>query len=143
MKLLDQSIADGQSNLYLWLAKGEIFDSKGEYEKAVEAYDQAMESARNSPDLLIDLVSAKADGLFALKREAEALQSLDNFADDTQMPVDLRAEALLHKSMIMREMKRTRQARLAENRAIEITESPKQRAELQKMVERLRKKYGQ
>ena len=36
-----------------------------------------------------------------------ALQSLDSFADDTQMPSDLRAEALLHKSMIMRDMKRT------------------------------------
>ena len=31
---------------------------------------------------------------------------LDNFADDTQMPSDLRAEALLHKAMIMRDMNR-------------------------------------
>jgi predicted DNA-binding protein (UPF0278 family) len=39
-------------------------------------------------------------------------------------------------------MKRVRQARLAENRAIQITESPKQRAEIQKIVDRLREKYG-
>jgi hypothetical protein len=39
-------------------------------------------------------------------------------------------------------MKRTRQARLAENRAIEVCESPKQKAEMKKIVDRLRKKYG-
>ena len=70
-----------------------------------------------------------------------AMQTLDNFSEDTQMPSDLRGEALLHKAMIMREMKRTRQARLAENRAIEVAESTKERSEMQKIVDRLRKKY--
>ena len=59
------------------------------------------------------------------------------------MPSDLRAESLLHKALIMRDMKRSRQARLAENRAIEITESPQERAEVQKIVERLREKFGE
>jgi thioredoxin-related protein len=141
LKLLENSLTNGDDNRFLLLAKGEYLDSKGEFDAAIEAYDGAIELARNGPDLLIDLVSAKADALYELKREAEALQTLDNFADDTQMPSDLRAEALLHKSMMMRDMKRIRQARLAENRAIEITESAGQRAEMQKIVDRLREKY--
>jgi predicted RNA polymerase sigma factor len=89
------------------------------------------------------LISAKADALYAVDKATEALQALDNYADDTQMPSDLRGEALLHKAMIMRDMNRSRQARLAENRAIEITESAQERAEMQKIVERLRKKFGE
>jgi tetratricopeptide (TPR) repeat protein len=124
------------------LAKGELHNAKQEYAEAVAAFDEALKTARNNPDVMIELVSARADALFALDNPTEALQSLDSFADDTQMPSDLRAEALLHKSLIMRDMKRTRQARLAENRAIEVCESPKQKAEMQKIVDRLRKKYG-
>ena len=56
------------------------------------------------------------------------------------MPSDLRAEAMLQKSMIMRDMNRKRQAILAENRAIEMAESPQERSEMQKIVERLRQK---
>lgn len=141
LELLENSIKQGNDNRYLLLAKGEYFDSKGEFESAVEAYGGAIQLARIGPDLLIDLVSAKADALYELNRMAEALQTLDNFADNTQLPSDLRAEALLHKAMMMRDMNRLRQARLAENRAIEITESAGQRAEMQKIVNRLREKY--
>ncbi len=142
LELLDSSIAKMQDGIFLLMAKGEILDAQGRFEEAIQAYDSAINPARNAPDILIDLVSAKADALYELKREAEALQTLDTFSDDTQMPADLRSEALLHKSMIMRDMKRFRQARLAENRAIEIAESAQQRAEMQKIVERLREKYG-
>ncbi len=142
IKLLEGSMQDDQNNLFLLMAKGEILDSKDKFEEAVKAYDQAIGGAKNAPDILIELVSAKADALFELNDEAGSLQVLDNFSDDSKMPADLRAEALLHKAMIMRDMKRVRQARLAENRAIQITESPKQRAEIQKIVDRLREKYG-
>ncbi len=143
MNLLEKEIISGDENRYLLMAKGEYLDSQDKFADAIAAYESAIESSGNSPDLLIDLVSAKADALYELKKEAEALQSLDNFADDTRMPADLRAEALLHKAMIMRDMNRLRQARLAENRAIEITESPSQRAEMQKIVDRLREKFGE
>ena len=142
MKLLDDSIADGAGSMHLYLAKGELHNAKKEYAKAVAAFDVALTTARNNPDVMIELVSARADALFELDDAIGALQALDSFADDTQMPSDLRAEALLHKSMIMRDMKRSRQARLAENRAIDVSESPKQKAEMQKIVDRLRKKYG-
>ena len=77
-----------------------------------------------------------------LKNELRAIQTLDEFAENDEMPVDLRSETLLHKAMIMRDSGRKRRAILVENRAIEICESPVERAEMQKLVERLRTKYG-
>ena len=142
MKLLEESIAAGGSNLYLYIAKGELLATEKDFKGAVEAYDQAMRAAGGSPDILIELVGAKADALFELDDVAGALQTLDNFADDTQLPTDLRSEALLHKAMMMRDSGRRRQARLAENRAIEIA-APKEKAEIQKLVERVRRKYGE
>lgn len=143
LKMLDQAIADGGGSVYLYLAKGELHDAKSEYQEAVTAYDAALKAARSRPDVMIELVCAKADALYELKDEKTALQILDDFSDDSQMPSDLRAESLLHKAMIMRDMKRSRQARLAENRAIEITESPQERAQVQKIVEKLREKLGE
>ena len=142
MEVLEKAIADGQGSMHLYLAKGELHSARKEYAKAIVAYDEALKTARNNPDIMIDLVGSKADAMFALDDAAGALRELDNFSEDTQMPTDLRSEALLHKAMIMRDMKRTRQARLAENRAIEISETPKERAEMQKIVERLREKFG-
>jgi hypothetical protein len=43
--------------------------------------------------------------------------------------------------MLMREMGKTRLARLSENRAIEIADTPKLRREFQNVVDRLRQKY--
>ncbi|MGY8749853.1 MAG: thioredoxin fold domain-containing protein [Pirellulales bacterium] len=142
MKLLDESISEGMGANYLNLAKGSLFASNGEFEKAIECFDAALENSKNNPDIRIDLIGAKADSMYALDDQEGALRELDDFSEDTQMPADLRAEALLHKAMIMRDQKRTRQARLAENRAIETVESPKEKAEMQKIVDRLRKKVG-
>jgi len=89
----------------------------------------------------VELISGKADALFALDRQSEALQTLDNFADDTRVPADLRAEVTLQKSMLMRQMGKTRMARLSENRAIEIADTPKLKGEIQKVVAQLRDKY--
>ena len=141
MKLLDDSLAGGGDNLFLSLAKGELLDSERKYEEAIAAYEVAIPRASYNPDLLADLVSAKADALFELDKGQEALQALDNFSDDTQMPSDLRSEILLHKAMILRDQDRRRLAILAENRAIEISEAGPERTEMQKIVEKLRKKY--
>ena len=142
MKQLDESISEGMGANYLNLAKGSLFASNGEFKKAIECFDTALENSKNNPDIRIDLIGAKADSLYALDDQEGALRELDDFSEDTQMPADLRAEALLHKAMIMRDQNRTRQARLAENRAIETVESPKEKAEMQKIVDRLRKKVG-
>ncbi|QEG21297.1 thioredoxin family protein [Mariniblastus fucicola] len=145
MKYLEQSIKDsqakGNSGVYLLACKGELLDSVQSFDEAVETFDLAIEAAKNTPDVLAEVVSGKADSLYAAGKEAKALQVLDTFADDIDVPADLRAEALLHKSMLMRESGKQRTARLVENRAIEIIESTKERTEIQSVVERLRKKY--
>ena len=147
VKLLEDSIAAGEkaggSNAFLWACKGELLDAEKDYDGAVVAFDKAIPAAKSFPDLLVELVSGKADSLYAGGKVAEAMQALDNFADDTDIPADLRAEALLHKSMLMRESGKLRTARLVENRAIEIIESTKEKTELQSVVERLRKKFEQ
>ena len=145
MKMLDEAVAEGRTKgragVYLLACKGELLDSVEKYDEAVAAFDLAIAAAKNTPDILAEVVSGKADSLYAAGKEAESLRILDTFADDTDVPADLRAEALLHKSMLMRESGKQRTARLVENRAIEIIESTKERTEIQSVVERLRKKY--
>ena len=143
IKLLDNSIVEGQDNMHLLRVKGDILEADEKYEEAVKAYDLAIKAASNAPDMLVEVVGAKADVLYEMKEVKLALQTLDNFADDANMPTDLRSATLLHKALMMRDSDRRRQARLAENRAIEIAESPKQRAEIEKLVQRLRAKYDQ
>ncbi|MCH2180033.1 MAG: thioredoxin family protein [Mariniblastus sp.] len=143
MKLLDEGLGEGPGKLYLWLAKGQLFDSENNFSDAIEAFNNGITQAAGDPDVLVELIGAKADSLVASGDPLAGIQELDNFAENKQMPADLRGVVLLHKAMIMRETDRRRQARLAENRAIEVAESQGQRAEMQKLVERLRKKYGE
>lgn len=145
MKYLDKAISqrqtEGHSGVYLLACKGELLDSEKQYAEAVKSFDLAIAAAKNKPDVLAEVISGKADSLYASGDEAAALQVLDTFADDTDVPADLRAEALLHKSMLMRESGKNRTARLVENRASELVESTKERTEIKNLVERLRKKY--
>lgn len=145
MDLLDSSLraglAKGERNLFFWTAKGDLLMAEKKYDAALEAFETAIPFADRSPDVLVELISGKADALYATDRQSEALQTLDNFADDTRVPADLRAEATLQKSMLMRLMGKTRLARLSENRAIEIADTPKLKGEIQKVVARLREKY--
>ncbi len=143
LKLLDESIGKAdRSASQLWLAKGQLLDADGRHDEAIVCFDSGINNGDPSPDILIELFGAKADSYMALKNELRAIQSLDKFAENTEMPSDLRAEALLQKAMIMRASDRDRQATLVENRAIEISGSPEEQAEMRKLVERLRKKQG-
>ena len=92
-------------------------------------------------DLLIELVAAKSDCLFDSDQQDKALITLDDFAENEAVPADLRADALLQKSILMRKLNRNRQARLVENRAIEIVDSPAEKASIEKMVQRMRAKF--
>lgn len=145
MDLLDSSlrsgVARGDRNLFLWAAKGDLLMADKQFKSALAAFEQAIPMAVRQPDVLVELVAGKSDALFALDRATEALQTLDNFADDTRLPADLRAEATLQKSMLMRQMGKTRMARLSENRAIEIADTPELKGEIQKVVQRLRQRF--
>ena len=64
--------------------------------------------------------------LFELKKYDKAVEVLTTFASDETWPADLRADALLHKAIILREQAKIekksvpRSAIIAENKAIEI-----------------------
>ena len=146
IKLLSEQIATVENPAnndvgYLYLAKGELQSKTGQLDDAIKTFEAGIEATPNNFDLLIELVAAKSDCLFGSDQQADALKTLDDFADNEKIPADLRADALLQKSMLMRELNRTRQARLAENRAIEIVDSPAEKASVQKMVQRMRAKY--
>ena len=126
---------------YLYLAKGELQSKTDQSAAALNTFEAGIAVTPSNFDLLIELVAAKSDCLFGSDQQAEALKTLDDFADNEAIPADLRADALLQKSMLMRELNRTRQARLAENRAIEIVDSPAEKASIQKMVQRMRAKF--
>ena len=113
----------------------------GQSAEAIKTFEAGIAATPRNFDLLIELVAAKSDCLFGSDKQADALKTLDDFADDEKIPADLRADALLQKSMLMRELNRTRQARLAENRAIEIVDSPAEKTSVQKMVQRMRAKF--
>ena len=142
LKLLDQSIsAAGDRAAHLWLAKGQLQFADKKYEQAVKSFEAGISKGDPSPDTLIELFGAKADCYMSLDNELRAIQTLDKFAEDESMPADLRAEALLQKAMMMRDSGRKRRATLVENRAIELSNSPDQQAEIRKLVDRLRIKY--
>lgn len=126
---------------YLFLAKGELLGKNKQWKAASQTFNAGIALTTSNFDLLIDLVGALSDALFADQNQAGALRLLDEFAENETLPADLRAEALLQKSMLMRKLDRRRQARLAENRAIGIVQSPTEKAALQKMVDLLRRKF--
>ncbi len=142
MALLENSIAEGGRNMYLLLARGELQHAAEDFAAAITSYDAAMEAAGGTPDVLVEAVAGKADSQFSAGDQAAALQTLDNFADNSRMPSDLRSESLLHKSMLLRDTDRRRQAILAENRAVEIAESPSEKAEVEKLIARLHERFA-
>ncbi len=139
--VLDESIAADSQNLLLSIAKGELFASLGKYEQAIQAYDQTLMAAAAEPQLLMEVCGAKSDALVELGRTDEALTELDKLIANEAVPGRLRAEALLHRALILREDGRRRAAILSENKAVEIVESVKERAEIQKLVDQFRRKF--
>lgn len=126
----------------LWLAHGQLLVADSKFEDAIKSFDTGIKNSNGDPDVLIDLFGAKADAYMSMKDELQAIRTLDAFSDNQGMPSDLRSEALLQKAMIMRDSGRTRRATLVENRAVEVSQSPTERAETQKLVDRLRKRFG-
>jgi len=137
-QVLDQAIDARPDNLLLVIAKGELLDSLGNYDAAIQAYEQSMVAASSQPDLLVELVGAKADALVEKGEVSAALQTLDNFAGKRGVPADLRAEALLHKSMILRENSQRTSAIRAEARAIELLDSTREQGEFQRLIDQLK-----
>jgi predicted RNA polymerase sigma factor len=120
------------------LARGTLLQKLERPADAVAEFDRAIPLSRLQPGVFIELVANKADLQVSMGDAEAALQTLENFAEDTQMPTDLRCEALLHSALIMRESGRLRPAMLTENRAVELADSPALKREIQYVVERIR-----
>lgn len=133
--------AAGQSPqlYYVRLALAQLTHASGKPAEAVEMLKAAIVEATSAPDALVELVGTLADLQCLAGQETEALDALEQFAGNEQIPVDLRAEALLHAALIMREAGRTRPALLTENRAVSLSKTPELSRELQRVVDALRK----
>ncbi len=138
LELLNTEIKQRVENLMLVVAKGELLDSGGDYQGAITAYDQSLTAAASQADMLIELVGAKSDALVELDKIAAALDELDQFAANSGLPADLRAEALVHKAMIQREQGETTAALRSESRALEIVENRDERAQIQRLIDQIR-----
>ncbi len=138
---LDRQIQTQPENLLMTIAVGDLHDSLGQQEQAVAAYDKAMAGAAARPEIFLEVVEARADALFELQRSEEALATLDRLIDDAAIPGTYRAQALLHKALLLRENGRRRAAILAENRSVELVESIEEKAEIQKLVDQFRRKF--
>ena len=127
----------------LTIALGELHDSQGDFEVAIKYYDQAIAASAGQPEILVDVLGAKADAQYELGQNQEALTTLDGIVANDAIPGRLRAEALLHKALVLREEGRRRAAILAENKAVEIVDNANEKAEVQKLVDQFRKRFGQ
>jgi tetratricopeptide (TPR) repeat protein len=117
--------------------------AEGNFAPALEALDKAIADFDGDLEFLASAIGAKADALFDQGNPDDAIQALDRFADDPQMAPDLRGEALLHKALILRMTDRRRAAILAENKAVELVESPAEKAQMQRLVDQLRRRFEQ
>ncbi len=141
--LLDQKIQELSPNQHLLLAKGELLVTQGQHQPAVDAFDQAIATVDGDADMMALLIGARADALVEQGNPDQALQIIDQFADDVKWASYVRADALLHKALILRTTDRRRAAILAENKAVEIAESPQDKAQIQRLVDQLRRKFEQ
>ncbi|HMO12680.1 MAG TPA: thioredoxin family protein [Pirellulaceae bacterium] len=142
LEILTNEIKARVENLMLVVAKGEVLDSGGDYQAAVNTYDQSLTAASSNADMLVELIGAKADALVELGKLELALSELDKFADNTAMPADLRAEVLVHKAMILREQGQTTAALRSESRALEIVQNKDERAQVQRLIDQVRERSG-
>jgi thiol-disulfide isomerase/thioredoxin len=135
---LDAALAARPKSPRLLLARGDWQQRQRSVEAAVLSYDQGLAEALDYPDLQWELAAAKADVLFAAERQEAAIELLEAFAGNERFAADLRAKALIHKAIFLRQQGKARAALLSENKALGLIDSPKRRAEMERLVQELR-----
>lgn len=138
---LEAQIVAFPENLLMTIAAGDVYDSLGKSAEAIAAYDRAFVAAAGNPEALLEVAQAKADLEAQLNKVDDAMKTLDRVTEDPNLPARIRSLGLLHKSMILRQAGRRRLAILAENRAQEIVESGSEKAEIQRLIEKLHRKF--
>ena len=142
LEFLEEHLQSISRNIRLFYAKGQLLGSALRHEEAVAIYDRCLTATISDDQLMIEIVGSKADALFALGKSNEAIQVLDDYANNEVHLAKLRAEALLHKSLFLREMGKRRAATLSENRGLELLDSAQEKAEFSNLIEQLRRKYS-
>jgi thiol-disulfide isomerase/thioredoxin len=135
---LEQALATRPRSPRLLLARGDWQQKQLQLEAALLSYDQGLAQALDFPDLQWELAAAKADALFAADRQEPAIELLEAFAANERFPADLRAKALIHKAIFLRQQGKARAALLSENKALGLIESSKRKAEMERLIQELR-----
>jgi thiol-disulfide isomerase/thioredoxin len=138
---LDTALQARPKSARLFLARGDWQQSQKQVEQALLSYDQGSANAVDIPDLRWELVAAKADLLFEAGQQDPAIAELEGFAANERLPADLRAKALVHKAIFLRQQGKDRAALLSENKAIGMLESPKRKAELERLIQEIRSSF--
>ena len=133
---LDEKINTYPQNAALVTAKGEILDMLEDHEKAVEAYDAAILLSGGS-ESMAEIIAMKAYALVALERVPDAIEVFQAFIDSDEHPDFVKADLLIQKAMLLREVGRTDAAELAEKQALERAESEEQKSELTELIRQL------
>ena len=138
---LDAALQTHPKSPRLYLARGDWQQTQKQVEQALLSYDQGAAEAIDAPDLLWELVAAKADVLFEAGQQDPAIEVLERFANNERLPTDLRAKALVHKGIFLRQQGKDRAALLSENKALGMIESPKRKAELERLIQEVRSSF--
>jgi thioredoxin-related protein len=138
---LDQSLTERPRSPRLLMARGDWQQKNGEIEEALFSYDQGLAQSGDSPDLRWELTAAKADLMFTAGKADPAITVLEEYAANEAFPADLRAKALVHKAIFLRQQDKGRAALLSENKALGLIDSPKRRAELERLIQEVRTSF--
>ncbi|MFN9342671.1 MAG: thioredoxin family protein, partial [Planctomycetota bacterium] len=79
LEILDSYLKEDATQPYLNLAKAQLLELNGEQTAAADLLGKTATQAADKPDLLIEVIAARADLLSALDKHEEALQLLDGF----------------------------------------------------------------
>ncbi len=136
--ILEAALKTRPKSPRLYLARGDWQQTQEQIEQAVLSYEQGAAQAADLPDLQWELVAAKADVMFEAGQQDPAIEELERFATNDRLPADLRAKALVHKAIFLRTQGKDRAALLSENKALGMIESPKRKAELERLIKEVR-----
>lgn len=142
MEMLETALAAQRPVSRLRLAQGDFQTQFGDMGQAITTYDKALVGAIENPDLYAEITEAKADALANTDRLEAAILILDAFAVNDRFPVDLRARLLVHKAILLRQQNNLRAALLSENKALGLIETPKRKAELQRLIDEMRAAFS-
>ena len=119
-------------------SKGEILDSLSKHEEAIVEFDRALLLAQDSSEASAEIIGMKAYALVAMEKTDEAIKAFQAFVDSDLHPNYAKADLLIQKAMLLREVDRKDAAELAEKQALELADSEEQKAELQELINQLK-----